>query len=719
MNMKQRMNRLLSMLLACMLLIGLLPAAVLAAEDDAPIARTVGMRNGTAGLALAHVGRYDSGMTDADGGVVEIVAYNQVTGWAYVINGKAGLLTAIPLKDGRITAGQTTVTRLVGRDIDVKQLVSIDGFTYGDMTSVAVSPDGSTLAAAIQAEDYTANGRVALFSCNADGTLSFLAAVETGVQPDMVTFTPNGDTILTADEGEPRMGYSAPEAVDPKGSVTVIDAADQTAHTLYFDQFDGQRRAMTQDGIVLKKDTAPSVDLEPEYIAATDTAAYVSLQEANAIAVLSLSSMSFSGVYSAGFEDYSRVPVDLGNGDDSYAPGTYDALKGIRMPDGIALITVDGTDYLITANEGDGRAWPAETETDVNEIKSTSSPNGRSFAKKVTWFDSSQYNGLEPGVDYLFGGRSFSILKVRSDGLEELFSSGSDFERLSDQYLPNYFNCSSDELEKEDRSGKKGPEPETVVTGTVDGRTYAFVTLERIGGVMVYDLSDPSAASFVNYINSRDFSVTLGADDSIEGLRFISAQDSPTGEALLLAACEVGGTMSVYELSPQNNTGRFSDVPADSWYADAVSFVSSRGIFFGTGEGRFSPDAPMTRAMGWAVLARLDGQEPGRGANWYDGVRQWSIDKGISDGGDPDGTLTRERLALILYRYMGSPDVTGSLSGYKDSGTVSPWAADAMSWAVSEGLISGKDDKTLDPLGSATRAEVAAIIARFMAVLKD
>ncbi|MCI5605807.1 MAG: metallophosphoesterase, partial [Clostridia bacterium] len=126
---------------------------------------------------------------------------------------------------------------------------------------------------------------------------------------------------------------------------------------------------------------------------------------------------------------------------------------------------------------------------------------------------------------------------------------GNDFEAKTAEYLPNYFNCSNDSIDVDDRSNKKGPEPESVTVGTVDGKTYAFVTLERIGGIMVYDITDPENVKYTNYINSRDFSTETGADDSPEGIKFVPAEKSPTQEALLLAACEVGGTVAAYELT--------------------------------------------------------------------------------------------------------------------------------------------------------------------------
>ena len=465
---------------------------------------------------------------------------------------------------------------LDGNDIDVKAMVSVDGFSYGDMTSVAVSPDGTLLAAAVQAKGYADNGRVALFRCNDDGTLTYLQAVETGVQPDMVTFTPDGSKILTANEGEPREGYDA-GAVDPAGSVTVINAKTYTAQTVGFSAFDHD--TLAAQGIVLKKGAAPTVDLEPEYIAATDTAAYITLQEANAIAVLDLTTTTMTGVYSAGFEDYSKIAVDIDKKDEAYSAKTYDSLRGIRMPDGISLYQTGGKTYLLTANEGDSREWGDYLNEDERNFKDgkETSPTGAitnansGLAGKVVFFDSSDYDGLDDSKDYLFGGRSFTLFEVTDNGLTQVFDSGNDFEAKTAAYLPDYFNCSNDDLAVDDRSGKKGPEPETVTVGQVGDKTYAFVTLERIGGVMVYDITNPAEVSYVNYINSRDFSEETGSDDSPEGLHFIAADASPNGKAMLLAACEVGGTVAAYELSANKNGS------SDSGSSDSGSSGSSSG----------------------------------------------------------------------------------------------------------------------------------------------
>ena len=424
-----------------------------------------------ASLQMELAGRYNSGAMSEEGGSLEIVQFNARNGFAYAVSGLKGTLIAIDLNGGM---DGEKVTALGGTEYDVKSMVR----SYGDMTSVAISPDGTHLAVAIQAVDYDEQGSVALFTCQANGSLTHLSTVEVGVQPDMVTFTPESSKILTANEGEPRMGYSAAGAVDPKGSVSIIDAETFNVETVGFDNFDGRRDALVKEGIVLKKNTVPSVDLEPEYIACTDDTAYVSCQEANAIAVLDLDNAQFTGIYSVGFEDYSKVAIDIDKKDETYAPKAYESLRGIRMPDGISLYEAGGKTYLLTANEGDSREWDKYLNEDERNFKKgeNTSPSGAITADnsglkgKVIFFDSADYDGLDSSKDYLFGGRSFTVLKVTENGLEEIFDSGSKFESITDEKISANFNCSNDDKTVDDRSGKKGPEPESVTVGTVGGK---------------------------------------------------------------------------------------------------------------------------------------------------------------------------------------------------------------------------------------------------------
>ena len=712
--------------------------------------RVQGFYNDTAALKAELAGRCNSGAMSPDGGSLEIVQYNAKNGFAYAVSGVKGKLIAVDLN---ASLSGDKAAELGGTEYDIKSLVSADGFTYGDMTSVSVSPDGGTLAVAIQAEDYTANGIVALFTCGADGSLTLSGTVPVGVQPDMVTFTPDGKYILTANEGEPRLGYTAEGAVDPKGSVTVIDAATLAAKTVDFTAFDSAdaRQTLVAEGIVLKKDTLPSVDLEPEYIACDNDTAYITCQEANAIAVLDIAKGEFTGVYSVGFEDYSQVPIDLGNNDKTYAPHTYDDLKGIRMPDAVSLYQVNGTTYLITANEGDSRTWPVDTETDVNEIKSKTSPNGKTFEKKVTWFDASQYDGLESGVDYLFGGRSFSVLRVTESGLEEVYDSGSDFEAITAKHFPDNFNCSNDNIVLEDRSGKKGPEPEGTAVGTVNGRTYAFIALERIGGVMIYDVTDPAKATFVNYINSREFAADIQGDVSPEGLCFVPAAASRTGKPLLLAACEVSGTLAVYELTGKSSGGNsgsggsgtpapaepvkspFTDVSADSPYAGAIRWAAERGIAAGKTAATFDPSGACTRGQAVTFLWRAAGK-PGvsSGAVFADVAEdaycaeavRWAASLGIvtgyADGNfRPNATVTREQMAAILFRFAKAQGLDTTQGGmaireFQDFDQLSPYAAEAMTWAVNAGILQGDQNRLL-PQSPCARGQIVTLLHRLLA----
>ena len=332
-----------------------------------------GLENKKASIAMTQTAQYNSGMQNPDGGVMEIIDYNTVTGWAYAVNGVTGNLTAIPMKNKNAV---DKIALLDGKNINIKEIVenNYKGFSYGDMTSVAVSPNGEKLAVAIQSSDYSAAGCLAVFLCGADGTLSF-------------------DQIYEAE-----------------------------------------------------------------------------------------------------------------------------------------------------CNFGKGQTSPSGKITAENS----------GLTGKVVFFDQNDYEGLNSEYDYLFGGRSFTVYCVDGSGMKEVYTSGNELEAKTAAYFPQYFNCSNDSAEIDDRSGKKGVEAESVTIGTVGEKTYAFIGLERIGGVMAYDITNPDKILFANYINSRDFSKDIAGDVSPEGLCMISASESADGNAYLLASCEVSGTVAAYKLISQN-----------------------------------------------------------------------------------------------------------------------------------------------------------------------
>lgn len=548
------LKRMISAALALVLCLMLMPAGIINAAE----VQTGGYENGN-GLDLNKIGSYVSGISNPDGGVAEIVSYDAVENKARVVNGATGMLDILDLNN--MEGGVISATSL-----DIKALAAElnPGFSYGDMTSVSVCSELGLVAVALQAEDYDAAGCVGIL--NTDGEL--LTMIEAGFQPDMVTFTPDGSKILVANEGEPRNGYGE-GITDPAGSVTIIwlnaeDPASSSHKNVGFEAFDEKREELVANGIMLTKGNLPSVDLEPEYIVCDNDTAYITLQEANAVAVLDLTIGTFTGVYSLGYQDLNleENALDLVE-DGTYASNTYPDAAAAYMPDGISMYEVNGKTYLVTANEGDAREWGSDETEFCNEIKETLVASDGTEAEKVRVIDSEVTDGLPAGKAVLYSSRSFSIFRVDEDGLTQVFDSGKDFEALSNAYIPEYFNCSNDDKEYDSRSPKKGPEPESVTVGTVDGKLYAFVALERIGGIMVYEINGENA-SFVNYINTRDFSEDPGnaephltGDVAPEGLCLINTGDSN----ILLAAFEVSGTVSAYSVGSTNVSETEATVP--------------------------------------------------------------------------------------------------------------------------------------------------------------
>ncbi|ACS99803.1 glycosyl hydrolase 115 family protein [Paenibacillus sp. JDR-2] len=164
-----------------------------------------------------------------------------------------------------------------------------------------------------------------------------------------------------------------------------------------------------------------------------------------------------------------------------------------------------------------------------------------------------------------------------------------------------------------------------------------------------------------------------------------------------------------------DNKITFKDVPDSYWAAEAIAFTASRELFLGTEQGIFTPNASMSRAMLFTVLARFNGVETEGGSNWYEKAQGWAVTAGISDGSAPEAAITREQLITLLYRYAGQPDASANGKSFADSNDISAWAREAMDWAAASGILNGKPGNLLEPASSVTRAEVSAIVARFIA----
>ncbi|MDQ0114704.1 choice-of-anchor I family protein [Paenibacillus harenae] len=513
-------------------------------------------------FSMEKIAGYDSGAGYLNAGT-EIVVYDPEGKRAYSTNSAEKAIDIIDLSK----LGQEETIERVGR-VTVDSF-NIGGFTPDGVTSVAVHPSGDYIAASVPASPRTDPGKVVFMDM--DGTP--ITSVTVGSLPDMLTFSPDGKQLLVANEGEPDTNYTP----DPEGSVSIIDVTgevasltDENVATAGFGNV-----TIPEDVRIFGPGSSAAQDLEPEYIvvSADSKKAYVSLQENNAMAEVDLTSKQVTSVYALGFKDHSSP----GNGFDASDRDSIIDIKpqpvlGMYLPDGMAITGYGGKSYILTANEGDDRDYDAFSEKKrIKSIKDSIQLNKAYYegftqaeldafkANNAFGTDSllgrlnvSNVDGLNNGVYdrlYSYGARSFSVWDASTGEL--VFDSGDQFEQLTKD-LP-YFNADNEESNDKDvRSAAKGPEPEYVEVGKVEGKTYAFIGLERISGVMVYDITNPKKPTFVTYITSRvdgNIEANEAGDIAPEGLKFVPAAKSPTGKALLLAAHEVSGTIAVYEIT--------------------------------------------------------------------------------------------------------------------------------------------------------------------------
>lgn len=487
-----------------------------------------------------------------DDGAAEITAYDPGSQRLFYVNANAVTVDILDLSD---PVAPTFIS-------------SIDVTDQGDGANSVDVYDG-LVAVAVEGATATSTGVVAFY--DVDGT--FLNSVTVGVLPDMLTFSPDGTRVLTANEGQPTDDYSS----DPVGSVSIVDlsagVAAATVTTAGFGAWDGKEDSLRAAGVrIFGPGSSASQDFEPEYIAlsADGATAWVALQENNAFAVVDVDAGVITDILPMGFKDHSLTGngLDASNRDDSINIATWPVL-GMFMPDAIASYEVDGATYIVSANEGDSRDYDGYSEEErVADLTLDpgSFPNAANLQDDANLgrLKTTSANGDTDGdgdfdVIYSYGARSFSIWS--EDG-SLVFDSGDDFEQRLADLVPGDFNSTNDENDSFDnRSDDKGPEPEGVTIGWISGRAYAFIGLERVGGIMVYDITEPTSPSFVTYVTHRDFSVlfdpdtvtaaelTAAGDLGPEGLAFISADDSPNGSDLLVVANEVSGSISIYEVS--------------------------------------------------------------------------------------------------------------------------------------------------------------------------
>jgi len=472
-------------------------------------------------------------------GAAETVAYDSKNEQLFISNGRGKRvdIVAISENSGSVTA-----------PVSVGTLEPLPGAP----SSVAVH--GDLVAVAVPADTATDPGKVLFF--NTDGI--FINEVVVGALPDMLIFTPDGRQVLVANEGEPNDDYT----IDPEGSVSIIDVSSAMVTTADFQAFNSQKDQLRIDGVrIFGPGASVAQDLEPEFITVSydSTTAWVTLQENNAIATIDIPSGIVTSIMALGFKDHSLDGngLDASNEDGLINPedGRINIAKwpvfGMYQPDGIASYHVGGQTYLVTANEGDARDYDGFSEEErVKDLvlDPTVFPDAATLQLSENLGRLKTTNALGDTDDdgdfdeiYAYGGRSFSIFTA--DGAL-VFDSGDDFAQITALAVPGAFNSNGTEDSFDQRSDDKGAEPEGVVLGMILGRTYAFIGLERVGGIMVYDVTDPTAPVFQTYVKNA------GDDISPEGLAFISEADSPTRQPLLVVANEVSGTTTIYAIVP-------------------------------------------------------------------------------------------------------------------------------------------------------------------------
>jgi len=489
---------------------------------------------------MTYIGSYSAGSVNESGGVAEIAAYNNDNKRIYLVNGTLGSLDIVDA--GVLRSGRFTEMPLYKR-IDVSAMGAANNFSYGDLTSVAVSTKNKIVALAVHHNNFSERGYIVLINYEGE----YIRHYRAGVQPDMICFTPDEQYILTADEGEPRDGYGSGR-IDPPGTVTIVNVSTHEIRIIGFEAFDNAqaRNDFLQSGGILNRGMPLSLDFEPEYITVSEDSrtAYISLQEANAIAVLDITSGIFTSVMGLGFKNHNLPQNSLDVLRDGKIELRTQNLYGAYQPDGIAVVTIRGTTYILSANEGDAREWGSGSNA-YNDILQFNIDGGR-----IDTINNSLKEGLADGDRYLFGARSFSIWDVSGKTAKLIYDSGNEFETRTAEYFPNNFNASHTNNELDSRSGRKGPEPEYITTLQIGRKIYAVAGLERIGGIMVYDISNPVSPVFFDYINTRDFSgseLKNMGDLGPEGICAVEASASPTRRPLVFAANEVSGTISVYE----------------------------------------------------------------------------------------------------------------------------------------------------------------------------
>ena len=548
--------------------------------------------NANSVLNISLVGR---GVLNAQSpeGAAEIVAYQASKKWIYAINssGDDAVINILPadtfdtaalVKDNEGVISATNLTSVI--------TLSLNEHTQGDANSIAIDENNNLLAVAMAAKSTGDAGQIAFYDISGDSPV-FIKNVTVGFLPDMVTFTHDGAKAVVANEGEPSGDYS----VDPEGSISIIDITNNviadTAINIDFKAYNNKQTELEAQGVVFANpngrtingnliNTTVAMDLEPEYVSISkdNKYAYVSIQENNALAIVNLqdNSLELKGL---GFKEWSSLQLDASDKDGGVNFKSYPGLYGMYQPDTISSFSWKGANFIVTANEGDAREYFFNTtdEADciakggldydeddgclayIDESRVEDLTLAANFdylnnddndigRLKVTTIKGDTNNDGQYESLYAYGARSFTIWD--SNGLV-VFDSGDDIGRITASVHGEAFNNNEDENKGDSRSDDKGAEPEALTIGKIDDRTFAFIGLERMGGIMVYDITNPYNVQFEDYFYNRGLikDANITGDLAPEGMVFVPAEQSATGNPLLIVGNEISGSIAVWEIA--------------------------------------------------------------------------------------------------------------------------------------------------------------------------
>ncbi len=452
-------------------------------------------------------------------GAAEISTFDPITNRLFAVNnGKENKIDVIDFSNPAM----------------ISVIHSIKMAPYGGYVN-SVSAYNGKVAVAIESLDKQALGKIVVFNAS---TYAEEKVITVGALPDMVTFSPDGKYILSANEGEPNASYTN----DPEGTVSIIDIANNYAvKTVNFSAFSSQLADLTSKGFRVFGPNRDFVkDIEPEYITVSDDSktAWVTLQENNAIAEINISTGTITKIMPLGFKDYSVAANATDVSDRDNLVGSFNTWKvfGTYMPDALAYISYNGTPYLFTANEGDAREYTGFAEVKrVSTLKldETAFPTGNALKGdtqmgrlNVTSTLGDKDGDGDYDTLYSFGARSFSVWNATSGQL--VFDSKNELDIKAKEFG----------VYDDTRSDDKSIEPEAVVIGRVGSKLVAYVGLERVDAVAIYDITIPTSPVFIKMIPTGD---------APEGVLFISASKSPIQQSLIVVSSETDGLIKVYK----------------------------------------------------------------------------------------------------------------------------------------------------------------------------